>query len=207
MSGPIPKSLEEKEKLTRAAIASGIPRPGYRKSWDIPIREGASGARAAPRADAQIRKWLGRLAVVVPAVIVGALLLLMPSTHPVKDRETVAGIVAGGATNAGNAILAPGVRNDVLKFKLDLAVRAKNHNQTIALITQLRAAGSTIGGEATFYEGRAYVALKNWAPAYGALVTYLNSVGKKGKNYREAIALFVEAERAIKMKRPVDTDS
>jgi hypothetical protein len=185
MSGPSDESLEAKEQLTRAAIASGIPQPGYRKSWDIPLKEGAAFI----------------------AITVGAFLLLMPSTDPVTDRETPSGIVAGGATNGQNKLLAPGVRQDVLKFKLDLAVRARNHKQTIALITELRAAGSTIAGEVPFYEGRAYMALENWAGAYGAFVTYLNSVGRKGKNYKEAIALFVESERAIKTKRPSETDS
>jgi hypothetical protein len=211
MSGPSDESLEEKEKLTRAAIASGIPQPGYRKSWDIPLKEGAMRARGSPGPDAvenlRTRKWPHVLATAFIAITVGAFLLLMPSTDPVTDRETPSGIVAGGATNGQNKLLAPGVRQDVLKFKLDLAVRARNHKQTIALITELRAAGSTIAGEVPFYEGRAYMALENWAGAYGAFVTYLNSVGRKGKNYKEAIALFVESERAIKTKRPSETDS
>ena len=211
MSGPSDESLEAKEKITRAAIASGIPQPGYQKSWDIPIKEGPPRAGAAPDADApnisQTRKWPGRLLAVFTAVIIGALLLLIPVTDPVTDRETPSGIIAGGAPNARNVLLAPGVRFDVLKFKLDLAIHARNHKQIIALITQIRATGSTIGGEVLFHEGRALAALRNWTGAYGALVAYLNSVGRKGKNYQEAIALFVKSESAVKMKRPSDTDS
>ncbi|MCZ6637969.1 MAG: hypothetical protein O7C66_07230, partial [Alphaproteobacteria bacterium] len=97
--------------------------------------------------------------------------------------------------------LGPAVRYDVLKYKLEQAVRAKNHEQTIALIKRLRGTRLGISGEIPFYEGRAHSELNNWTGAYRSLVTYLNSVGRKGKNYKQAIALFVQAETAIKLER------
>ena len=164
-------------------------------------------APVAPRPDAhdipQGRKWPRRLSAVFPAVVVGAFLLLVP----VSDMDTLPVNFAGGATNAQNGLLAPAVRYDVLKFKLDQAIRTKNHEQTIAIIARLRATRFGIGGEVPFYEARAYIALENWTGAYRSLVAYLNSVGRKGKNYKRAIALFVKSERAIEMERPAETDS
>ena len=159
--------------------------------------------RPDARNNAQGRKWPRLLSAVITAVLVGGVLLLMLVT----DMDTLSGIFAGGATNAQNEVLAPTVRYDVLKFKLDQAIRAKNHKQTIAIIARLRATRFGIGGEIPFYEGRAHSELKNWTGAYRSLVTYLNSVGRKGKNYTEAIALLVKSERAIKMERPLETDS
>ncbi len=206
MSGPSDESLAAEEKSLRAAIESEIP-PGHQTSWDIPIKEGAMPAPVIARPDAgnnaKGRKWPRLLSAVFTAVVGGGFLVLMLVT----DMDTLSGILAGGATNAQSDILAPAARYDVLKFKLDEAVRAKNHKQTIAIIARLRATGSALGGEIPFYEGRAHIALKNRTGAYHSLATYLNSVGRKGKNYKKAIALFVKSERAMKMERPLETDS
>ncbi len=206
MSGSSDESLPAEEKLLRAAIEFEIP-PGDQTSWDIPIKIGAMSAPVIACPDARNyakgRKWPRLLSGVFTAVVGGGFLVLML----VSDMDTLSGIMAGGATNAQSDILAPAARHDVLKFKLDEAIRAKNHKQTIAIIARLRATGSGIGGEIPFYEGRAHLALKNWTGAYHSLATYLNSVGRKGKNYKKAIALFVKSERAMKMERPLETDS
>ena len=206
MSGRSHQSFAAKEKLIRAVIESKMPL-GDQQSWDIPINEDAMAARAMPGHDArhnpQTRRWPRLLSGLFMAVMVGAFLILAPVT----EMDSLSGIFAGGATNAQSSVLMPEVRYDVLKFKLDQAIAAKDHRQTIAIITRLRATRLGIGDEVPFYEGRAYIALKNWTGAYRSLVIYLNSVGRGGENYDKAIALFVTSERAIKTGRRSETGS
>ncbi len=115
-------------------------------------------------------------------------------------------VAATGPAHAQEDVLAPGVRHDVLKHRLNLAIRAKSPKQTIDIIAQLRKTRLGVSGETLFYEAHAHYQLKNWTAAYRGLVAYLNSVGRKGRNYKTGIGLFVETEREIKKKRRMSKD-
>jgi hypothetical protein len=120
-----------------------------------------------------------------------------------------AGIVtltAASAAQAQQDVLAPAARYDVLKHQLNLAIRAKKPKQTVDIITQLRKTGLGVSGETLFYEAHAHYQLKNWPAAYRALVAYLNTMGRKGRNYKVGIGLYVEIERKFKQKDRMNTD-
>ena len=108
---------------------------------------------------------------------------------------------SAGAALAQEDVLNPEVRYDVLRHQLSMAIRAKKPRETIDIIAKLRKSPLGISGEILFYEGHAYYQLKEWTNAYRSLVAYLNTVGRKGRNYKVAIGLFVEAERAIKSRK------
>ena len=115
-------------------------------------------------------------------------------------------LTAHGAAQAQQDVLAPAARYDVLKHQLNLAIRAKKPKQTVDIIAQLRKTRLGVSGETLFYEAHAHYQLKNWPAAYRALVAYLNTMGRKGRNYKVGISLYVEIEREFKKKRLMNTD-
>jgi hypothetical protein len=115
-------------------------------------------------------------------------------------------VTATGAVHAQQEGLAPTARYDVLRHQLNLAIRAKKPKETVEIISQLRKTRLGVSGETLFYEAHAYYQLKEWPAAYRALVAYLNTVGRKGRNYKVGIGLYVEIEREFKKKRRLNTD-
>jgi len=114
--------------------------------------------------------------------------------------------MAAGPAHAQENVLAPAARYDVLKHQLNLAIRAKKPKKTVEIISQLRKTRLGVSGGTLFYEAHAHYQLKSWSDAYRALVAYLNTMGRKGRNYKAGIGLFVEIEREIKKKRRMSTD-
>ena len=136
-------------------------------------------------------------AIVCAAILLWAGLLILVAHHGPAHAQPA---------QAQEDVLTPGVRYDVLKHRLNLAIRAKNSKQTIGIIAQLRKTRLGVSGETLFYEAHAHYLLKNWTAAYRGLVAYLNTVGRKGRNYKAGIGLFVETEREIKKNRRMSSD-
>jgi hypothetical protein len=91
--------------------------------------------------------------------------------------------------------LRPEVRYDVLRFQLDDAVKSNSHREILTLIRKMRATGIAPDGEIAYFEALANYALGKRTNAHRLLVRYLNTTGRKGKNYTKAIALFATIER------------
>jgi hypothetical protein len=102
--------------------------------------------------------------------------------------------------------LDPAARYDVLRLKLNDSVRNKTPKETLAIIAEMRKLPQGVSGELVFFEGHAHYQLKDWERAYRSLVEYLNTVGRKGRNYNLAITLFVNTERSLKASRQGDSE-
>jgi hypothetical protein len=110
-------------------------------------------------------------------------------------------IAASSPASAQMKELDQAARYDVLRLKLNASVRAKTPKETLAIIAEMRKLPQGIQGELIFFEGHAHYQLKDWDRAYRSLVDYLNTVGRKGRNYNLAITLYINTERALKASR------
>jgi len=144
-------------------------------------KEGAS--RQHPTGRPRLAPWSPRA---VPAAVALAASLVLASPGP---------------SVAQTDNLDPTARYDVLRLKLNTSVRAKTPKETLAIIAEMRKLPQGVKGELIFFEGHAHYQLKDWEPAYRSLVEYLNTVGRKGRNYNLAITLFINTERALKAAR------
>jgi hypothetical protein len=88
------------------------------------------------------------------------------------------------------------VRFDILKLELSEAVRQDRHKEVLVITTEMRKIGQALPEETSYFEARAFNALGATAMARRSLVNYLKQVGRKGRNYDQAIRLFVQIKAA-----------
>ncbi len=93
-------------------------------------------------------------------------------------------------------ILPSNVRFDILKLELFESARKGRHKEVLMITAKMRKIGQEMPEETPYFEARSFNALGATSMARHVLVNYLEKFGRKGRNYDQAIRLFVKIKAA-----------
>jgi outer membrane protein assembly factor BamB len=94
-------------------------------------------------------------------------------------------------------VLPPEVQFDVLKLEIAEASRRDRHKDVLSMAERMRKTGQPVPADISFLEGKAFYGLGALAMSRRALATYLKDAGRAGKDYDEALRLFVRVKTEI----------
>lgn len=114
---------------------------------------------------------------------------------------TLAGLLivfaaASGTVRAQDALPAD-VQSDVLKLEIFEAARRDLHKDVLILAEKMRKTGQPLVPEIQYLEGKAFYGLGALPMARRSLAAYLKDVGRQGKDYEDAVRLYVKVKAEI----------
>ncbi len=129
--------------------------------------------------------------------------LLADFFPPGLRRLCVAGAV-GAAIACGASVQASAqdalpaeVQFDVLRLEIGEAAKRNLHKDVLGLAERMRKTGQPVPPEISLLEGKAFYGLGALAMARRSIAAYLNDVGRTGKDYDEALRLYVKVKSEI----------
>ncbi len=93
--------------------------------------------------------------------------------------------------------LPPEVQFDILKLEIAEASRRERHKDVLAMAERMRKTRQPLPADILFLEGKAFYGLGALTMSRQALAGYLKDAGRSGKDYDEALRLFVRVKTEI----------